>query len=377
MGFELLKEGRRVPNRSPIIKVIGVGGAGNNAVNRMIEMGIHGVQFVAANTDLQVLEASKAEVKLQLGKDVTKGLGAGGRPDIGEKAALESEEEIRDVLADTDMLFITAGLGGGTGTGAAPVIASLAREMGILTVAIVTTPFYFEGDTRWKVAIEGIRNLQGKVDTLIKISNNKLLAELETDMPVVDAFLKADETLHQGIKGISELITKRGYINLDFADIESVMRNAGTAMLGIGIGKKENRAYEASKRAMDSKLLEHPVENASAIILNVSAPRNVTLKEMHLAASVIRQSCSDEVDVKFGLIIDDSIPPDEMRVTLIATGYEPSEAWLTSEEEIPTVFKLGLGEFINWNVENVEEESKEDFMDPDRLEDKDGEVQDI
>ncbi len=377
MGFELLKEGRRVPNRSPIIKVIGVGGAGNNAVNRMIEMGIHGVQFVAANTDLQVLEASKAEVKLQLGKNVTKGLGAGGRPDIGEKAALESEEEIRDVLADTDMLFITAGLGGGTGTGAAPVIASLAREMGILTVAIVTTPFYFEGDTRWKVAIEGIRNLQGKVDTLIKISNNKLLAELETDMPVVDAFLKADETLHQGIKGISELITKRGYINLDFADIESVMRNAGTAMLGIGIGKKENRAYEASKKAMDSKLLEHPVENASAIILNVSAPRNVTLKEMHLAASVIRQSCSDEVDVKFGLIIDDSIPPDEMRVTLIATGYEPSEAWLTSEEEIPTVFKLGLGEFINWNVENVEEESKEDFMDPDRLEDKDGEVQDI
>jgi len=377
MGFELLKEGRRVPNRSPIIKVIGVGGAGNNAVNRMIEMGIHGVQFVAANTDLQVLEASKAEVKLQLGKNVTKGLGAGGRPDIGEKAALESEEEIRDVLADTDMLFITAGLGGGTGTGAAPVIASLAREMGILTVAIVTTPFYFEGDTRWKVAIEGIRNLQGKVDTLIKISNNKLLAELETDMPVVDAFLKADETLHQGIKGISELITKRGYINLDFADIESVMRNAGTAMLGIGIGKKENRAYEASKKAMDSKLLEHPVENASAIILNVSAPRNVTLKEMHLAASVIRQSCSDEVDVKFGLIIDDSIPPDEMRVTLIATGYEPSEAWLTSEEEIPTVFKLGLGEFINWNVENVEEESKEDFVNPDELEDKDGEVQDI
>jgi len=377
MGFELLKEGRRVPNRSPIIKVIGVGGAGNNAVNRMIEMGIHGVQFVAANTDLQVLEASKAEVKLQLGKNVTKGLGAGGRPDIGEKAALESEEEIRDVLADTDMLFITAGLGGGTGTGAAPVIASLAREMGILTVAIVTTPFYFEGDTRWKVAIEGIRNLQGKVDTLIKISNNKLLAELETDMPVVDAFLKADETLHQGIKGISELITKRGYINLDFADIESVMRNAGTAMLGIGIGKKENRAYEASKKAMDSKLLEHPVENASAIILNVSAPRNVTLKEMHLAASVIRQSCSDEVDVKFGLIIDDSIPPDEMRVTLIATGYEPSEAWLTSEEEIPTVFKLGLGEFINWNVENIEEESKEDFIVPDRLEDEDGEVQDI
>ena len=218
MGFELLKEGRRVPNRSPIIKVIGVGGAGNNAVNRMVEMGIHGVQFVAANTDLQVLEASKAEVKLQLGKNVTKGLGAGGRPDIGEKAALESEEEIRDVLADTDMLFITAGLGGGTGTGAAPVIASLAREIGILTVAIVTTPFYFEGDTRWKVAIEGIRNLQGKVDTLIKISNNKLLAELETDMPVVDAFLKADETLQMvqsaGGKGL--------VIQCDVRNIDSI-----------------------------------------------------------------------------------------------------------------------------------------------------------
>ncbi|MDI3515945.1 MAG: cell division protein FtsZ [Thermotogota bacterium] len=375
MGFELLNESKRLPKMSPTIKVIGVGGAGNNAVNRMVESGIHGVEFVAVNTDLQVLEACKAEKKVQIGKNITRGLGAGGRPDIGEQAALESEEEIREVLQDTDMLFVTAGLGGGTGTGAAPVIARLAKEIGALTVAVVTTPFYFEGNARWRVAIDGLKKLRENVDTLIKISNNKLLSEYEADLPVVEAFMKADETLHQGIKGISELITKRGYINLDFADVDSVMRGAGAAMLGIGVGKGENRAFEAAKKAMNSKLLEHPVDNASAIILNVSAPRNVTLKEMHLAASVIRQSCSDDVDVKFGLIIDDSIPEDEMRVTLIATGYELDESFYMSEEEIPTVLKLGLADFISksstsQNLEGeknhgVEENVQEDWRSAD------------
>lgn len=360
MGFELMNEAKRLPKMSPTIKVIGVGGAGNNAVNRMVESGIHGVEFVAINTDLQVLEACKAEKKLQIGKNITRGLGAGGRPDIGEQAGLESEDEIRDILQDTDMLFVTAGLGGGTGTGATPVIARFAREFGILTVAVVTTPFYFEGNARWRVAIDGLKRLRDNVDTLIKISNNKLLSEYETDLPVVEAFMKADETLHQGIKGISELITKRGYINLDFADIDSVMRGAGTAMLGIGVGKGENRAFEAAKKAMSSKLLEHPVDNASAIVLNVSAPRNVTLKEMHLAASVIRQSCSDDVDVKFGLIIDDTIPEDEMRVTLIATGYELDETFYTSEEEIPTVYKLGLADFIPQSSKRQQQSEEEE-----------------
>ena len=349
MGFDLdinrevEQNKRKIPSkRIPTIKVMGVGGAGNNAINRMVEMGIHGVTFVAVNTDLQVLEANQAEIKIQIGENLTKGLGAGGDPAIGEQAAYESEDKIREILEDTDMLFITAGFGGGTGTGASPVIAEIAKEMEILTVAIVTTPFYFEGNRRWKVAIEGLRKLKDKVDTLIKISNNKLLEELQPDVTVVDAFLKADETLHQGVKGISELITKRGYINLDFADIESVMRNAGAAMLGIGVGRGDERAVQAARKAMESRLIEHPIENARSIILNISAPPNVQLKEMHAAAMIIRQNSNEDADVKFGLIIDKEIPEDEMRIILIATSFDEEEKFLFPESDIPAVYRFGL-----------------------------------
>ncbi|HPE67816.1 MAG TPA: cell division protein FtsZ [Thermotogota bacterium] len=348
MPFEIDdgKDLRRQPRRNPTIKVIGVGGAGNNAVNRMIESGIHGVIFVVANTDLQVLEDSKADIKIQLGKELTRGLGAGGNPEKGEKAAFESKEEILSILEDTDMLFITAGLGGGTGTGAAPVIAKLAREAGILTIGVVTTPFYFEGKNRWENAKKGLVNLREHVDTLIKISNNKLLEEFPGDITVMDGFLKADEALHQGIKGISEVITRRGLINQDFADIESVMREAGVAFLGIGIGKGEERAQQAAIRAMDSKLLERPVDNATAVILNISSNQNITMREMNLAAAVIRQRCSETVDMKFGLILDEDLPEDEVRVTLIATKFEDSEELLSMDGDIPAVYRMGLTELL-------------------------------
>jgi len=348
MAFEIDdgSEIRKPPKRNPTLKVFGVGGAGNNAVNRMIESGIHGVTFVVGNTDLQVLEDSKADVKIQLGKTLTRGLGAGGNPEVGEKATYESKEDILSVLEDTDMLFITAGLGGGTGTGAAPVIAKLAKELGILTVGVVTTPFYFEGNNRWENAKAGLRNLRESVDTLIKISNNKLLEEFPGDITVMDGFLKADEALHQAIKGISEVITRRGLINQDFADIESVIREAGVAFLGIGIGKGEDRAQESAIRAMDSKLLERPVDNATAVILNISSNKNITMKEMNLAAAVIRQRCSETVDMKFGLILDEDLPEDEVRVTLIATRFEDNDDLLSMDSDIPAVFRLGLNEFL-------------------------------
>ncbi|PLV58321.1 cell division protein FtsZ [Thermotoga sp. KOL6] len=347
MGFDLdvekKKENRNIPQANNLkIKVIGVGGAGNNAINRMIEIGIHGVEFVAVNTDLQVLEASNADVKIQIGENITRGLGAGGRPEIGEEAALESEDKIREVLGDTHMVFITAGLGGGTGTGASPVIAKIAKEMGILTVAIVTTPFYFEGPERLKKAIKGLKKLREHVDTLIKISNNKLMEELPRDVKIKDAFLKADETLHQGVKGISELITKRGYINLDFADIESVMKDAGAAILGIGVGKGEQRAKEAARRAMESKLIEHPVENANSIVFNITAPSNIRMEEVHEAAMIIRQNSSEDADVKFGLIFDDEIPEDEIRVIFIATRFPDEDKILFPEGDIPAIYRYGL-----------------------------------
>jgi cell division protein FtsZ len=240
------------------------------------------------------------------------------------------------------MVFITAGFGGGTGTGASPVIAKIAKEMGILTVAIVTTPFYFEGPERLKKAIEGLKKLRKHVDTLIKISNNKLMEELPRDVKIKDAFLKADETLHQGVKGISELITKRGYINLDFADIESVMKDAGAAILGIGVGKGEHRAREAAKKAMESKLIEHPVENASSIVFNITAPSNIRMEEVHEAAMIIRQNSSEDADVKFGLIFDDEVPDDEIRVIFIATRFPDEDKILFPEGDIPAIYRYGL-----------------------------------
>ncbi len=339
MGFELDRDDE-FKGKYPVIKVMGVGGAGNNAINRMIEIGIHGVDFVAVNTDMQVLEANKAPVKIQIGKKTTRGLGAGGDPNKGREAALESKDEIKEVLEGTDMLFITAGFGGGTGTGASPVIAELAKELGILTIAIVTTPFFFEGKSRWKNAVEGLKQIKDKVDTLIRISNNKLLEE--SDIEITKAFFEADSVLHQGVKGISDLITKRGIINLDFADIESVMRDAGAALLGIGVGKGENRAVEAAKKAMHNKMVDYPVEDARAMILNITAPQNAKMNEISAAMTFIKQNTSEDTDIMFGLMQDDSLPEDEMRITLIATRFEEDERILIPDEDIPAIFWAGI-----------------------------------
>ncbi len=339
MGFEL-ERGPREGLPYPSIKVMGVGGAGNNAVNRMIDLGIHGVEFIAVNTDVQVLDASKAPVKLQIGRKVTRGLGAGGDPSKGKSAAEESKEEIRRILEGTDMLFITAGFGGGTGTGASPVIAEIAKEMGILTVAIVTTPFFFEGKTRWMNAVEGLREIKDKVDTLIRISNNKLLEE--PDVEIAKAFFLADEVLHQGVKGISELITKRGIINLDFADIESIMRNAGAALLGTGVGKGDSRAIVAAKSAMESRFIDYPVEDAQALIVNITAPQNAKMREIQDAMRFIRQNMSEDTDIMFGLMYDEEMPDDEIRITLIATRFEEDERILIPDEDIPTIFWKGI-----------------------------------
>ncbi len=342
MGFELDKTERESTGKAvlPIIKVMGIGGAGNNAINRMIELGIHGVEFIAVNTDVQVLEANKAPVKIQIGEKVTRGLGAGGNPEIGRKAAEESAEAIKEVLKDTDMLFITAGFGGGTGTGAAPVVAEIARELGILTVAIVTTPFFFEGPKRWATAVNGLREIKDRVDTLIRISNNKLLEE--PDVEISRAFLMADEILHQGVKGISELITKRGMINLDFADIESVMRNAGAALLGIGVGKGENRASEAVRNAMESKLVDYPIEDARTMIVNLTAPPNAKMSELNTAMMLIKQHTSEDTDIILGLMYDEELDQDEMRITLIATRFEEDERILIPDEDVPAIFWKGI-----------------------------------
>lgn len=326
----------------PVFKVIGVGGSGCNAINRMAEMGLKNVSLIAVNTDAQVLEISKADITLQIGEKLTKGLGAGGNPKIGEEAALEDRKKLEEILHGTDMLFITAGFGGGTGTGAAPVIAEIAKNLGVLTIAIVTMPFFFEGTPRWNVALDGIKKITGKVDTLIKINNNKLLEQLPPTTTIVDAFATADEILHQGVRGISDLIMKRGYINLDFADVDSVMRNAGNAMLGIGIGKGEKRVHDATEKALDKKFLDYPIENARSIILNISAPRNATLKEMQEAATKVKQMCSENADMKFGMVIDDELPDDEMRVTVIATRFDIEEKYTNIEEDIPAIYKLGL-----------------------------------
>ena len=338
MVFEMDLNERNLSRKNAVIKIIGVGGAGNNAINRMMNAGVDKVIFICANTDLQDLDNSEAEIKLQLGAQLTKGLGTGGDPIIGERAAKESESIIRDVLEGTDMVFITAGMGGGTGTGASPFIAQLASEMNILTVAVITTPFSFEMRNRAEVAREGLKKLSEHVDTLIKVSNNRLLKEISGDWTVTDAFLKADEVLYQGVEGISALITQHGLINLDFADIEAVMRKAGTAVLGIGHGKGEERAKEAAKNAIESKLLDKPVETAKAIIMNITAPKNIKMQEMNDATQMIKDMASEEADVKFGLCLDDNLPEDEMKITLIATGFDNTAN--IQEEEQPAIYRL-------------------------------------
>ncbi len=303
------------------IKVIGVGGGGNNAVNRMIESGVKGVEFIVANTDLQVLNNSKAPVKIQIGSELTNGLGAGANPQIGKEAALESKEELKAALEGADMVFITCGMGGGTGTGAAPVIATIAQELGALTVGIVTKPFTFEGKRRMEQAYEGIEELKAHVDTLIVIPNDRLRELIDKSTPLLESFKEVDNVLRRGVQSISDLIAVAGLINLDFADVKTVMEKRGDALIGIGMGTGEGRATEAARQAVASPLLERNIDGATDAIINVTGGNNLTLFEVEEAVEVIRKSANTDINTIFGAVINENLN-DELIVTVIATGFE-------------------------------------------------------
>ncbi|TQR38393.1 cell division protein FtsZ [Lysinibacillus sphaericus] len=303
-----------------VIKVIGVGGGGNNAVNRMIEHGVQGVDFIAVNTDAQALNLSKAEIKLQIGTKLTRGLGAGANPEVGKKAAEESREQLEEVLRGADMVFVTAGMGGGTGTGAAPVIAQIARDLGALTVGVVTRPFTFEGRKRQTQAIGGIGGMKESVDTLIVIPNDKLLQIVDKSTPMLEAFREADNVLRQGVQGISDLIATPGLINLDFADVKTIMSNKGSALMGIGIATGENRAAEAAKKAISSPLLESSIDGAKGVLMNITGGSNLSLFEVQEAADIVASASDEEVNMIFGSVINENLK-DEIIVTVIATGF--------------------------------------------------------
>ncbi len=310
------------------IKVIGVGGAGNNAVNRMIEAEIKGVEFIAVNTDRQALQKSKAPTKIQIGEKITRGLGAGANPDIGAQAAEESRSEIGEALRGADMVFVTAGMGGGTGTGAASIVAGTAKEMGILTIAVVTKPFTFEGKKRLAQAERGVDSLKGKVDSLVVIPNDKLLQIIDRKTSIVEAFKMADDVLRQGVQGISDLIAIEGLVNLDFADVKTIMLNRGMAHMGIGRASGENRAEDAAKQAIQSPLLETSIEGARGVIINITGGSDLGLQEINTAAELVQRSVDPEANIIWGSVIDESLG-DEIVITVIATGFE-TEQPLTS-----------------------------------------------
>ena len=303
------------------IKVIGVGGGGTNAVNRMVDSGIRGVEFVAVNTDRQALILSKAASKIQIGEKITRGLGAGANPDIGAQAAEESKSEITEALRGADMVFVTAGMGGGTGTGAAPIVAQCAKEMGILTIGVVTKPFTFEGKKRLSQAERGIESLKGKVDTLVVIPNDKLLQIIDRKTSIVEAFKMADDVLRQGVQGISDLIAVPGLVNLDFADVKTIMLNTGIAHMGIGRASGESRAEDAAKQAISNPLLESSIEGAKGVIINITGGSNLGLHEVNTAAEIVQRSADPEANIIFGAVIDESIDEDII-ITVIATGFE-------------------------------------------------------
>jgi cell division protein FtsZ len=304
-----------------VIKVVGVGGGGTNAINRMVEAGVRGVEFVAANTDAQALAMCEADVTLNIGHELTKGLGAGANPDVGHGAAAESRDEIKEALKGADMVFVTAGEGGGTGTGAAPVIADIAKnEIGALTVGVVTKPFSFEGKQRARQAEEGIEKLKANVDTLIVIPNEKLLSIVERRTTMLDAFKEADNVLRQGVQGITDLITIPGLINVDFADVRTIMQDAGTALMGIGSASGEQRAIEAAKMAINSGLLEESVDGATGILLNITGGHDLGLFEVNEAAEIVQAAADSNSNIIFGAVIDEGMQ-EEVRVTVIATGF--------------------------------------------------------
>jgi cell division protein FtsZ len=307
-------------NYVAVIKVVGVGGGGTNAVNRMVDAGLAGVEFIGVNTDAQALLMSDADVKIHIGEAVTRGLGAGANPEVGKSAAQESRDELKEALKGADMVFVTAGEGGGTGTGAAPIVADLALEVGALTVGVVTRPFSFEGRRRAEIAQQGLASLQERVDTIIVIENDRLLQVVDKDTSVVDAFRLADDVLRQGVQGITDLITIPGLVNLDFADVRTIMREAGTAMMGIGTASGQDRAAEAARGAVSSPLLDSTIDGATGILLNVTGPADMGLFEVNEAAEVVTEAAAGDANIIFGAVVDESIG-DELRVTVIATGF--------------------------------------------------------
>ena len=311
-------------NEGAVIKVIGVGGGGGNAINRMIEENVKGVEFIASNTDVQALKNSKAETVIQLGPKYTRGLGAGSQPEVGQKSAEESEQAISDALEGADMVFITAGMGGGTGTGAAPIVAKIAKDLGALTVGVVTRPFSFEGPKRGRFAAEGISLLKENVDTLLIISNNRLLEVVDKKTPMLEAFREADNVLRQGVQGISDLITAPGYVNLDFADVKTVMANQGTALMGIGVASGEDRVVEATKKAISSPLLETSIDGAEQVLLNITGGLDMTLFEAQDASDIVANAATGDVNIILGTSISEELG-DEIRVTVIATGIDPTK----------------------------------------------------
>ena len=328
------------------IKVIGIGGGGGNAVNRMIESGIEGIEFLVANTDLQALKRSRAPIKIQLGSRLTKGLGAGADPNVGREAALEDTDKIIEVLEGADMVFVTTGLGGGTGTGAAPIIASLATELDALTVAVVTKPFHFEGRRRMHQADQGLRELRECVDTVITIPNERLLHTVERGVSLADSFRVADDVLRQAVQGISDLITVPGLINLDFADVKSIMQGMGMALMGAGRASGENRAIEATQQAISSPLLEEAtIQGAKGVLMNITGGPDLTLFEVNAASSIIRESADDDANIIFGAVIDENMT-DEMKITVIATGFD-KEPMAVATAAVTTSLPAPAPRFVN------------------------------
>ena len=331
------------------IKVIGIGGGGCTAVNRMIDSGLKGVDFIVANTDLQVLNNSLAPIKLQLGSELTDGLGAGANPEIGREAALESKAEIEEVLKGADMVFVTCGMGGGTGTGASPVVAEIAQELGALTVGIVTKPFSFEGKKRMEHAVKGLEELKKHVDTLIVIPNDRLRELIDKSTPMLEAFREVDNILHRGVQSISDLIAVAGLVNLDFADVKAVMKDRGNALIGIGVGSGEGRAAEAAKQAVSSPLLETSINGATDAIINVTGGTSLTLFEVEEAAEIIRTAANTDINTIFGAVINENLN-DEVIVTVIATGFEEQSEPLY--HSFTTTRREDMYRNVNNNIDN-------------------------
>lgn len=320
-------------NHQASIKVIGVGGGGNNAVNRMIDEGMQNVEFIAVNTDGQALNLSKAESKIQIGEKLTRGLGAGANPEIGKKASEESREQIEDAIQGADMVFVTAGMGGGTGTGAAPVVAKIAKEMGALTVGVVTRPFSFEGRKRQTQAAAGVEQMKAAVDTLIVIPNDRLLDIVDKSTPMMEAFKEADNVLRQGVQGISDLISVSGEVNLDFADVKTIMTDKGSALMGIGVASGENRAVEAAKKAISSPLLETSIVGAQGVLMNITGGESLSLFEAQEAADIVQDAADEDVNMIFGTVINPELE-DELVITVIATGFNEKSVSRSPERPV-------------------------------------------